>query len=579
MINRISIKKFKSIEDIELNLGRINVLIGGNNSGKTSILQAIQFGVSIVQTVNLSKSIRWDDIAIVRSIEPSELSYSPLREVSALAIGGELKQGKKYNIEIQYERSDGKKVDIIVKRGKNRYIVAEIGGKVLGPQFQSMEEPFSIFVPGLAGIPYFEEFKTESIVRKAAARGDANNVFRNILWLLKQDDDKWNKFTADLHRVFPNIDIFVFFSPKTEEHISVKIIERKKVFNENSEVIEMSQGLPIDAVGTGVLQAIQILSYVNVYNPKMLILDEPDAHLHPDNQRKIIKMIIDLAEKEDFQVVLSTHSRHIIDEINDISDVFWIRDGRLVKEDEFDIVRVLMELGALDKGDLLKDGKIKCVVITEDSTDIDMIKILLKASGFKMDEVDVWSYEGCTKIDYAILLSAFIKKHAPSVKVLIHRDRDYLFDEEVENYREKIEAPGRLCFITKGTDIESYFLNPYHINHIYNSIDIKDCEAMIDLSTDERKDKSIKKFINSRAMIELNKSRKKGDGTIDNGEISLDCIKKYDDNKLRYRHGKIVIKGLNDKLQQALKQNINLIQESQFIGDDDLKKIASEIWI
>jgi predicted ATP-dependent endonuclease of OLD family len=44
MIRQIQIQNFKSIEDIEIELGRINVLIGANGCGKTNILEAICLG-------------------------------------------------------------------------------------------------------------------------------------------------------------------------------------------------------------------------------------------------------------------------------------------------------------------------------------------------------------------------------------------------------------------------------------------------------------------------------------------------------------------------------------------------------
>ena len=41
MIDKIHIKNFKSIVDLKLDLGRFNVIIGSNGSGKTNILEAI----------------------------------------------------------------------------------------------------------------------------------------------------------------------------------------------------------------------------------------------------------------------------------------------------------------------------------------------------------------------------------------------------------------------------------------------------------------------------------------------------------------------------------------------------------
>jgi predicted ATP-dependent endonuclease of OLD family len=45
-INEISIKNFKSIKDITLELGRINVIIGANGTGKTNFLEAIAMGAA-----------------------------------------------------------------------------------------------------------------------------------------------------------------------------------------------------------------------------------------------------------------------------------------------------------------------------------------------------------------------------------------------------------------------------------------------------------------------------------------------------------------------------------------------------
>lgn len=46
MINKINIKNFKSIENLTLELGRVNVIIGANGSGKTNILEAIVMGAA-----------------------------------------------------------------------------------------------------------------------------------------------------------------------------------------------------------------------------------------------------------------------------------------------------------------------------------------------------------------------------------------------------------------------------------------------------------------------------------------------------------------------------------------------------
>jgi hypothetical protein len=318
----------------------------------------------------------------------------------------------------------------------------------------------------MAGIHSAEEYKTPSIVRKAAARGDANNVFRNVLNLLYKDVEKWNRFMEDIELIFPKMKINIDFNPDRDEFIEATIQNDGKV-------------LPIDAAGTGVLQAVQILSYVNAYEPKLLLLDEPDSHLHPNNQRKLANMLIKLAEIRDFQIILATHSRHMIDEFNGNAKMHWIRNGEVVADSTFDEASVLLDLGALDKGDLLLHGNIKCVLLTEDE-DILPISAILEASGFNMKEVDTWSYKGCTKIDVALVLNEFIKKHASAATVLLHRDRDYQTDSEAEELRESIEKAGMRCFLTRGTDIESHYLSKEHIHEIYPMITLEKAQEILD---------------------------------------------------------------------------------------------------
>jgi len=41
LIEKVSIKRFKSIQEAELELGRVNIFIGSNGSGKSNVLEAI----------------------------------------------------------------------------------------------------------------------------------------------------------------------------------------------------------------------------------------------------------------------------------------------------------------------------------------------------------------------------------------------------------------------------------------------------------------------------------------------------------------------------------------------------------
>lgn len=57
-----------------------------------------------------------------------------------------------------------------------------------------------------------------------------------------------------------------------------------------------------------------------------------------------------------------------------------------------------------------------------------MLESVLESSGFNLYETDIWSYNGCTKVDTALVLAEFIKKHSPATKIIIHRDDKALRD-------------------------------------------------------------------------------------------------------------------------------------------------------
>lgn len=67
MISEISIKNFKSIEDLSLPLGRVTILIGENGSGKSNILEAIGF-LGAAQAGKLDNEFLWP--RGIRNVEP-----------------------------------------------------------------------------------------------------------------------------------------------------------------------------------------------------------------------------------------------------------------------------------------------------------------------------------------------------------------------------------------------------------------------------------------------------------------------------------------------------------------------------
>lgn len=544
MLDSIRVQRFKSLTDVTLEFGpRLTVLVGPNNAGKSSLLQAIQFGVSVAQSVQLEGTARWAGNAISGTLAADQLIYAPLRDIQTLAQGGALRQATESAIALEYRAGD-EVAEVSVRRGKNKNISVRCEGKVLGKSLENVRSPFSVIAPGLAGIPAFEEFRSEGIVRRAAARGDANSVFRNVLWILRNAPADWDLFQSRLHEVFPDATVDVTFDPSSDEHL-------------RATVTRAGTTLPIDASGTGILQAAQVLAYVGVYAPRLLILDEPDAHLHPDNQRKLVRILDTLAEEADMRVLMSTHSRHMLDESVAIgARLHWVSSGE-INDADFDVVDALMALGALDVGDRLRNGTTEWVVLTEDS-DTKMIETLLQANGFNAASMSVWSYAGCSQIGAAQALGRFIVESAPGTKIIVHRDRDFLEEEELQLEVGKLQLAGLHVLTTPGTDMESYFLDSDHVAAVYSDVDRAAIEALIADATNEGADDSVAALTNAR-LAQAYKKRKDGEGQPDAGRIALQARSSFDADPARFRHGKKTIKRINRLAQERLGKARDLV--------------------
>lgn len=518
------IERFKNINAVSVAVNGITLLVGGNNSGKSSVLQAIQFGISVAQTSALQAG-DWSEGRLSTSIGQSDLVYSPIKDVFSLARNRRLREPEAESIRVTY-RVDGQEARVSVRKGRNKNILLELVGEELGQHLQSIQEPYCALVTGLAGIPSEEEFETNIVVRKAAAKGDSNSVFRNILLQLRKQIDKWDRFQQQIGRIFPGYQIDVHFDPDVDETISC--------------TVQKTDGIvyPIDTCGTGVLQAIQIFSYINLFGPRVLLLDEPDSHLHPNNQKQLAKELV-AASEAGLNVIISTHSKHLVEALIDNANLVWLKSGEKENISEDYELRALMEIGALNVGERI--GNPSLIFLTEDSNR-ELFEVFLKSNGFDLEECEIISYSGCTQVGTAIALINHLRKRNPSARYAIHRDRDFLAADALDDYCQKFHVMNVKVFMPEGNDLESYFVRDVHLATTCG-ISIEDAREILALAYDSRKSQLIEKYVNTKI-----ENAKKAGLQVNAGAISVECSTVMTGPTSPAVHGKILLKGIRDEL-------------------------------
>lgn len=532
MISELTFEHFKMISTATLPLAKINVLVGGNNAGKSCYLQAAHFGVMLAQSQSIANTLQF----------PSEnLRYCPTDDFLLLHRGERLTESN--SIRFTYRNDDNDFGTIILTRGRNGVVKAVPEG--LGAIRAEMSDPnffFSVYVPGLAGITIREEYRSNQVVNNGIARGDANLYLRNVLYRIGSDDVKKARFHELLNKVFPEYKVETVFN--TLSDISIQ------------STVTLPNGTvrPLDTVGTGFLQAIQMFAYVTNYSPKLLLLDEPDAHLNAGNQRLLADALNIITQESDTQIILATHSRHLLDALSENIDskLFWVKDGVAQVHNDWSDVAVLMDLGALDKADQILVGNYNYLVWTEDS-DTKFLSTLLTANGFPVNETYIFSYQSSSKFDAAAMLTSFIQRIRPGVKIIVHRDRDFMTDNEVAILTSRYKfTPTSTCklFVTAGPDVESYFIRPVYVAELTGLSTIEANDLVQDVVRNISVE-LIMKFQNKRDEIKRGLYKSNPDEC-----PSPDTFISGPTITVENALGKSVIRKLNDNLQQMGKRVI-----------------------
>lgn len=554
------IRRFKGIEDAPFDVSSINVFIGANNSGKSTLVQVIHFVIGLFQSIGLAE--RWgNQSATATSLSPAQLLYAPCADLYALGYGGQLIEKPESAIIVELVLVDGRKIETTIRKGRNGNINVRVDNVAAAKELGSLEEPFTIYSPGLAGIARHEEFISNGVLLRTIARGDANLVFRNILLRLSEQEheDSWTDFVDDLRKLFPEVKMEVTYNRDTDEYIMVYV--------DNG-----SGRIPVELAGTGVLQAVQILAYVHYFHPSVIILDEPDSHLHPNNQRLLCKLLQGVAEERDTQVFLTTHSRHVVDALSGHAFFLWVRGGAVEAMQQDHDLAVLLDIGALDVKEMLSKSQAKCIVLTEDALKRGL-ETVIESSGLSPTDTLVLAYYGCTSPHNLRPLLELIRVSNPSAIIFVHRDRDYLTDEEVSEWETQVRQLRARPFLTRGVDIESHFLHPRHLA-ILNSVDENSILDIIDQATVDCRTTSIEKYVNGRTDIE----KKAGTfGRLNLGQLAAQAPTVFDSNPERFRHSKTVMKSLRDKFREVYGRNLKVIEVSEHLSVADFEELAKAI--
>lgn len=446
-LKEVTIRNFKAIEEAKLELADFNVIVGANGSGKSSVLQALHWVFQSGRNPSVTANKNVTDGA---TLSENDATYMPSPEYRNAGNGaeyGNFQNSPKLSLSVIAQNTEGEQVEaeLWIKSARNEGISVHIpSGNQLTATVRDRRREFSAYIPGLAGIPLVEEKRSKLIVQRLAAAGDANTVLRNILDLLKNkkvEEQTGLKVVQELvSKVMGPLTLDVEF----DEEKHTRILARFQT--EEMRNADPRRFKPLELAGIGFLQVVQIFSYLAYFRPALLLVDEPDSHLHPAAQEKLISTLAEAAQVYGTQVILATHSPSVVRALPAETNVIWMKEGS-VQDDGDTVARHLMGWGLLDK---------RILLMTED-TGSSMLQSILAQWPDLERATAVWPFHGTGKLPTPETISGLKSLFGETIQILIHRDRDFMMPEELAAISQPYEDKGFQFWITKCSDIEAYW--------------------------------------------------------------------------------------------------------------------------
>lgn len=331
----------------------------------------------------------------------------------------------------------------------NAGVLTSIQGP-LAVQLTANDKPSTAYIPGIAGAAEEETILAVPIMHRKAASGEGGSVLRQIILAHAVGQDGTGKQYQQLVElskwvslVLPETAFWVKFDRLRDRNIDVKFLTSDMKVHGQSHTVGWKS---IDMAGTGFLQVVQIFAYLLYFQPKLLLIDEPDAHLHPGRQQLLIKAL-ERASKEfpDTQIVISTHSPHLVRALSEDAGIHWLENGS-AKADG-DVVRQRMGWSILDK---------ELLIFTEDGN-VEKLQAILNQWPTVAQKCAIWPTFGKDSLPNGQRAASLMAKMR--IKILIHRDRDCMSDGDLTEWSNlKGYATSEIpVWFTPGSDIESCF--------------------------------------------------------------------------------------------------------------------------
>ena len=588
IINEIQIRKFRSIKSItrDLDVTDLNIFVGQNDNGKSNILRALNLFFN--NQTDVGQDFRFEDDYCYHATSGTGSRREIRIDLIIQPPASRFKNAQKIRWTKQWKR-DGSVVE------RKEYVATSKEVPLKEPVSKWLEKLKYRYVPAIKGRDYFNTLM-----------GELHDVLNEAHTKLM--DSQGKGFISGIQKVTAGITKELNTQIGIPSTIQVPS-DFKQLFSNldfGSTVDGNTYHLKQRGDGIKIRHIPVILKYMaeqekNISIPGYVKPDTIWGFEEPENNLEM-RFAFELAQtlqsySKDIQILVTTHSpafyalhtnksvgisKFYVEKTKDLCTAIAKIDA--IDHDDLhekmgllplitpyleDVYKGQVRIEQLEKEILEKTKSAKCCVITEDQNN-DYLRVLLEANGFPMKDTEVVSYNGKDQIKGALILGKYLKNKHSDMVILVHRDRDYLSDTEVNNLANSFKKNDIHFFCTTGVDAESHFIAREHLTALLPDLDPLVIDAAVTNATQSAEEESVGRYINHTLQGERPHNNDYA------GHIQK-IQRSYASDVKRYRYSKKVLGLLKSTLQRITGSNVRLDVPTIGLVNNELQAVATLI--
>ncbi len=322
MITQLTLRNFKSVGEQTYKFTQFDLLVGRNNSGKSTVLQALAIWQFCVDEFHRSKRSGSSGVQVVLPnftalpVPTFNLLWKDRtdRKYPADDSGKKRQEFILIQIVLEWRRSDGETgefgVELRYHSPQTVYAIPGGGWAKFRADEKQGDLPKIAYVPPFSGLEPTEKWLDISPIRQQVGKGQPGSVLRNLLLRMcpappRGEDGRipkgyrppadWQELASVVERWFS----VKIHEPKYDSGKDVYITVEYQHKNKDYDII---------AGGSGFHQTLTLLAFMYDDQTTTILLDEPDAHLHVNLQREILDYFKRKSVDRSIQFLIATHA-------------------------------------------------------------------------------------------------------------------------------------------------------------------------------------------------------------------------------------------------------------------------------